>query len=90
MAAEKRLQLFEEGNLSEQYIIDNAKEDLELAKAEYASSVETFNYWSSKLQETIEKLYNGEDVTIPETPEETPDETPEETPDETPEETPAE
>ena len=90
LAAEKRLQLFEEGNLSEQYIIDNAKEDLELAKAEYASSVETFNYWSSKLQETIEKLYNGEDVTIPETPEETPDETPEETPDETPEETPAE
>ena len=87
LAAEKRLQLFEEGNLSEQYIIDNAKEDLELAKAEYASSVETFNYWSSKLQETIEKLYNGEDVTIPD---ETPDETPEETPDETPEETPAE
>ena len=87
LEAQKMLELFEAGNLNTQYVIEWAEADLERAKAAYEKSVEVFNYWNNALQDLIEKLYNGEDVTVPDT---TPDETPEETPDETPEETPAE
>lgn len=75
--AQKMLELYEAGSLNTQYVIEWAEADLERAKAAYEKSVEVFNYWNKALEELIEKLYSGEDVTIPdETPEETPEETP--------------
>ena len=55
--AEKTLELYKEGNLKEQYIIDNKKKELEIAKADYNRVLQIFNYWSDKLAATMETLY---------------------------------
>lgn len=71
--AENNIALFEAGNLKEQHVIEYAQEKVDRMKAAYERSVEIFNYWNDKLESLMDKLYKGEDVTIPdETPEETP------------------
>ena len=59
LEAEKKIELFNEGNLKEQYIIDWAKEELDRAKATYENAVEEFNYWNDKLEEMMDLLYKG-------------------------------
>lgn len=59
LEAEKKIELFNEGNLKEQYIIDWAKEKLDRAKATYENAVEEFNYWNDKLEEMMDLLYKG-------------------------------
>ncbi len=59
LEAEKMIELFNEGNLSEQYIIDWAKEELDRAKADYENAVEEFNYWNDKLEEMMDLLYKS-------------------------------
>lgn len=81
LSAEKMLEMYKAGTLKEQYVIEWAEKQLEAAKQNYDKAVERFNYWSAKLEEMMEKIYNNEEVTTPDT---TPDTTPEETPEETP------
>lgn len=45
------LELFNAGNLKEQYVIEWAQAELERAKAAYENKVEVFNYWNGKLEE---------------------------------------
>lgn len=59
LEAEKMIELFNEGNLKEQYVIDWAKEELDRAKADYENAVEEFNYWNDKLEEMMDLLYKG-------------------------------
>lgn len=80
LSAEKMLEMYKAGTLKEQYVIEWAEKQLEAAKQDYNKAVERLNYWSAKLEEMMEKIYNNEEVTTPDTPDTTPDETPEETP----------
>lgn len=58
LRAEKMLELYKAGSLSEQYVIEWAENKLNVAKAEYESAVNDFNYWSKKLAEITNKLYD--------------------------------
>ena len=58
LKAEKMLELFNAGNLKEQYVIEWAQAELERAKAAYENKVEVFNYWNGKLEEMMKALYN--------------------------------
>ena len=59
LKAQKRLEVFEQGNLSSQYAIQWAEEDLELAKEEYNTAIAEFNYWNGKLADLMKKLYGS-------------------------------
>ena len=58
LKAEKMLELFNAGNLKEQYVIEWAQAELERAKAAYENKVEVFNYWNGKLEEMMKALYS--------------------------------
>lgn len=58
LRAEKMLELYKAGSLNEQYIIEWAENKLNVAKAEYEAAVNDFNYWSKKLAEITNKLYD--------------------------------
>lgn len=58
LRAEKMLELYKAGSLNEQYIIEWAENELNVAKANYESAVNEFNYWSKKLAEITNKLYD--------------------------------
>ena len=58
LKAEKNLELFNAGNLNEQYVITWAQEALDRAKAEYEDSVVEFNYWNGKLEDMMKALYS--------------------------------
>ena len=55
--AQKMLDLYNSGDLTEQYVVDTAKAAYEAAKAQYEKDLETFNYWNAKLAELMETLY---------------------------------
>ena len=55
--AQKMLDLYNSGDLTEQYVVDTAKAAYEAAKAQYEKDLETFNYWNGKLAATMETLY---------------------------------
>ena len=55
--AQKMLDLYNSGDLTEQYVVDTAKAAYEAAKAQYEKDLETFNYWNGKLAELMETLY---------------------------------
>ena len=55
--AQKMLDLYNSGDLTEQYVVDTAKAAYEAAKAQYEKDLETFNYWNTKLAELMETLY---------------------------------
>ena len=55
--AQKMLDLYNSGDLTEQYVVDTAKAAYEAAKAQYERDLETFNYWNAKLAELMETLY---------------------------------
>ena len=55
--AQKMLDLYNSGDLTEQYAVDTAKAAYEAAKAQYEKDLETFNYWNAKLAELMETLY---------------------------------
>ena len=55
--AQKMLDLYHSGDLTEQYVVDTAKAAYEAAKAQYEKDLETFNYWNAKLAELMETLY---------------------------------
>ena len=54
---QKMLDLYNSGDLTEQYVVDTAKAAYEAAKAQYEKDLETFNYWNAKLAELMETLY---------------------------------
>ena len=51
--AQKMLDLYNSGDLTEQYVVDTAKAAYEAAKAQYEKDLETFNYWNAKLAELM-------------------------------------
>ena len=55
--AQKMLDLYNSGDLTEQYVVDTAKAAYEAAKAQYETYLVTFNYWNAKLAELMETLY---------------------------------
>ncbi|MBM6891226.1 hypothetical protein H6A30_13380 [Bacteroides caecigallinarum] len=58
LKAQKNLELFLAGQLSEQYVIEYAKAELDNAQQRYDNAITVFNYWNNQLKDLINKLYS--------------------------------